>query len=329
MAAFDKIPEVVFGTMEFGRRVNQEDAETMLKMSEDFGVKLLDTAYMYQGGKTELIMGKLDVTRNFTVATKANPWATKLGLHPSEVRRQLQESLKRLGQSSVDILYLHAPCHKTPIIETLAEVNKLHKEGKFKEFALSNYSAWQVMEIYHLCKGNGWVLPTLYQGMYNPVTRQVEGELFPCLRKLGIRFQAYNPLAGGVLTGKHKFEDEKNNEIKTGRFKEAENNKWAKKYRNRFWHLCHFQTVEKLRVALAKAYPNNDVSLVEASLRWMVHHSKLTPEDGIILGASSIEQLKQNFAAINKPPLDKIVVDVFDEGWIAGSGLNICPLYYR
>jgi len=329
MADFAKIPEVVFGTMEFSRRVNQEDAATMLNMAEDFGVKLLDTAYMYGGGNTELMMGKLQGTGKFCVATKANPWASNLGLQPSEVRRQLEESLKRMGKESVDIFYLHAPCHKTPIIETLNEVDRLHKESKFKEFALSNYASWQVMEIYQLCKANDWVLPTLYQGMYNPVTRQVEGELFPCLRSLGIRFQAYNPLAGGVLTGKHKYEDEKNNEIQVGRFKESGKNKWAKKYRNRFWHPCHFQTVDKLRVALAKAYPNNDVSLVEASLRWLVHHSMLTPEDGIILGASSVEQLKQNFSAINKPPLDKTVVDVFDEGWAAGSRVGVCPLYYR
>lgn len=325
----NNIPEIILGTMTFGRRVDEKQAEEMLQMSKDLGVVQLDTAYMYGGGLTEEMLGMLKSTENFAVATKANPWATSLGLKPSEVRRQLQESLKRMGKDNVDIFYLHAPCHKTPIMETLAEVNKLHQEGKFKELALSNYSSWQVMEIYHLCNANHWVLPTIYQGMYNPITRQVEGELFPCLRKLGIRFFAYNPLAGGVLTGKHSYEDVKNNCIKEGRFKTSEVNKWAKKYRQRFWHPCHFKTVDKLRIAIAKAYPNSDVNLVEVTLRWMMHHSKLGSNDGIILGASSIDQLKQNFAALSKPPLDPSIVAVFDEGWVAGSAVDVCPLYYR
>jgi len=322
-------PDVVFGTMTFGREVDEKNADEMLHMCKDFGVAHLDTAHMYQGGKTETIMGNLKITGQFVVATKANPFSQKRGLRPSEVRRQLEESLKRMRKDKVDIFYLHAPDHDTPIIDTLTEVHKLHQEGKFKEFALSNYSAWQVMEIYHLCKANGWILPTIYQGMYNPVTRQVEGELFPCLRQLGIRFYAYNPLAGGVLTGKHEFDDEKNNSIKPGRFKTSAINKWAGKYRKRYWHACHFETVKKLRIAIAKAYPNNDVTLVEAALRWMMHHSMLGKNDGVILGASSPNQLKQNFAALSKPPLDPSIVAIFDDGWVKGSSVDVCPLYYR
>jgi aflatoxin B1 aldehyde reductase len=79
--------------------------------------------------------------------------------------------------------------------------------GKFKRFALSNYAAWEVMEIYHICKQRGFVLPTVYQGMYNALTRDVERELFPCLRRLGMSFYAYNPLAGGLLTGRYSYDD--------------------------------------------------------------------------------------------------------------------------
>ncbi|VTJ50722.1 Hypothetical predicted protein [Marmota monax] len=69
-------------------------------------------------------------------------------------------------------------------------------QGKFLELGLSNYAAWEVAEICTLCKSNGWILPTVYQGMYNATTRQVETELFPCLRQFGLRFYAFNPLAG-------------------------------------------------------------------------------------------------------------------------------------
>ena len=77
---------------------------------------------------------------------------------------------------------------------------------KFKYFGLSNYPAWEVVYIWSYCKSRGWVLPSVYQGMYNPITREVERELIPALRKLGMSFYAYNPLCGGLLTGKHNFE---------------------------------------------------------------------------------------------------------------------------
>ena len=97
--------------------------------------------------------------------------------------------------------YLHAPDHETPLAETLKACDELHKSGKFKELGLSNYAAWQVSEVMNLCKSNNWVKPTVYQGMYSAITRAVEAELFPCLRYYGIRFYAFSPLGGGILTG--------------------------------------------------------------------------------------------------------------------------------
>ncbi|XP_059232325.1 aflatoxin B1 aldehyde reductase member 2-like [Mustela nigripes] len=100
------------------------------------------------------------------------------------------------------------------------------QEGKFVELGLSNYASWEVAEIC-ICRNNGWILPTVYQGMYNITTRQVETELFLCLRHFGLRFYAYSPLAGGLLTG--KYEDKDGNQP-VGRFF---GNNWAEIYRNR------------------------------------------------------------------------------------------------
>ncbi|XP_031232899.1 aflatoxin B1 aldehyde reductase member 2-like [Mastomys coucha] len=115
----------------------------------------------------------------------------------------------------VDLFYLHIPDHSTPVEETLQACHQLHQEGKFVELGLSNYASWEVAEICTLCKKNGWILPTVYQrrgkqipayalmGMYNDTTWQVEKELLPCLRHFGLRFYAYNPLAGMGCRG-HK-----------------------------------------------------------------------------------------------------------------------------
>lgn len=87
--------------------------------------------------------------------------------------------------------------------ETLSTIQDAYRSGKFKFFGLSNFSTWEVVFIYYFMKERGWITPTVYQGMYNGITRAVEADLFPALMRLNIAFYAYNPLAGGMLSGKH------------------------------------------------------------------------------------------------------------------------------
>ena len=91
--------------------------------------------------------------------------------------------------------YLHGPDRSVPYEDTLRTVNELYKEGKFKRFGVSNYTAWEVAEIVGICRANGYVQPSVYQGIYNAIQRKVEPELLPCLRKFGIAFFAFNPRA--------------------------------------------------------------------------------------------------------------------------------------
>uniref|UniRef100_H9GGS8 NADP-dependent oxidoreductase domain-containing protein n=1 Tax=Anolis carolinensis TaxID=28377 RepID=H9GGS8_ANOCA len=209
-----------------------------------------------------------------SVATKANPWQGQR-LTAEGLRSQLEGSLARLRTPRVALFYLHAPDHQAPLHETLAACNQLHKEGKFKELGLSNYAAWQVAEIYTLCKANHWVLPSVYQGMYNATTRQVETELLPCLRHFGIRFYAYNPLAGGLLTGKYKYEDLAVQP--EGRFF---GNDWAQAYRDRYWKKHHFEGISLVEGALREAYAPETPTLTSAALRWVYHHSQLQVTTG-------------------------------------------------
>ncbi|KAF7466617.1 Hypothetical predicted protein [Marmota monax] len=198
-------------------------------------------------------------------------------------------------------------------------------QGKFLELGLSNYAAWEVAEICTLCKSNGWILPTVYQGMYNATTRQVETELFPCLRQFGLRFYAFNPLAGGLLTGKYKYED-KDGKQPLGRFF---GNIWAEIYRNRFWKEDHFKAIALMEKALQATYGTSAPSMTSAALRWMYHHSKLQGAhgDAVILGMTSLEQLEQNLAAAEEGPLEPAVVDAFDQAWHLVA--HECPKYFR
>jgi aflatoxin B1 aldehyde reductase len=237
--------------------------------------------FRYTDGESERILGDIAVCRNpekVSIATKANPWGGKT-LKYESVMSQTTTSLKSLQVPSIDLFYLHAPDHNTPITETLKAVNDLYKDGKFKRFGLSNYAAWEVSEIYYLCKQNNWVLPTVYQGMYNGVCRMVEDELFPCLRNFGMSFYAYNPLAGGILTGKFKYDElYEEGSKRVGRY--FSESKFKKSYHERFWRKAVFEGVDMIQQALIKSYGVNKVSLVSAAFRWLNHHSLLSPDHG-------------------------------------------------
>ncbi|XP_055473150.1 aflatoxin B1 aldehyde reductase member 2-like, partial [Psammomys obesus] len=143
--------------------------------------------------------------------------------------------------------------------------------GKFVELGLSNYASWEVAEICTICKKNGWIMPTVYQGMYNATTRQVEKELLPCLRHFGLRFYAYSPLAGGLLTGKYKYET-KEEEQPLSRFF---GKKYDNFYRDDYWKESYLKGIDLVKKSLKTTYGTRAPSMTSAALRWMYHHSQL------------------------------------------------------
>ncbi|XP_058531949.1 aflatoxin B1 aldehyde reductase member 3 [Ochotona princeps] len=319
----------ILGAMEFGRRMDQAASVATVRAFLGQGYNEIDTAFYYAEGQSETILGGMGLGLGRSdckvkIATKALP-LDGLTLKPESVRNQLETSLKRLQCPRVDIFYLHMPDHNTPIEETLRACHELHQEGKFVELGLSNYSSWEVAEICTLCKKNGWIQPTVYQGMYNAVTRMVEKELFPCLRHFGLRFYAFNPLAGGLLTGRYKYE-EKNDTKPACRFF---GDKWSQLYKDRYWTEEHFKGIELVQKALQAAYGANAPSLTSATLRWMYHHSQLKDAhgDAVILGLSSLQQLETNLAAVKEGPLKSEVVEAFDQAWNLVA--HKCVNYFR
>ncbi|KAK5872666.1 hypothetical protein PBY51_013345 [Eleginops maclovinus] len=266
----------------------------------------------------------MNLPKTVSIATKADPWNGKT-LKPDSVCSQLESSLQRLQTECVDLFYLHIPDCQNPIQDTLKACNELHKEGRFKELGLSNYASWEVAEIVSLCRHNNWIVPTVYQGMYNATTRQVETELLPCLRYYGMRFYAYNPLAGGLLTGKYNNLD-KDGPLPEGRFS---GDIWAAAYRNRYLKQCQFEAIHLVIEALETVYGSEKPTMTSAALRWMYHHSQLKGDlgDGVIIGMSSIDQLQQNLAAAEEGPLDERVVTTFNDAWNLVA--HECPNYFR
>ena len=298
--------KLIFGTMNFGPQVNFEDSLKMVQHFLTSGNNELDSAHVYNDGDTERILGSVLFSlteNNVPIATKIHPRITGK-LDGEAVNLQFSESLKRLGTDKVDILYFHFPDAVTPVESALKAVNTLYKNGKIREFGLSNFPAWMVVDIWHLCKKNGWLCPTVYQGRYNALSRNVEPELFPALRQLNMRFYAYNPLAGGILTGKHLNYEEQPQE---GRFARLQS------YRKRFWKKSYFDAVNRV-TNKCREY---NIEPVEAAYRWLTNHSFLDcgENDGIIIGASSMKQLKQNMETIHKGELPQQIIDALDIAW--------------
>jgi len=288
---------------------------------------VIDTAYMYCGGDTEKVLGGLEGWKGQAcIDSKVNPW-NQNSLKAESIQKQFTASLNHLKVPNIDTLYLHAPDHDTPLEETLEAMNALHQEGKFKKLGLSNYPAWMVVEAVSLCKARGWVVPSVYQGMYSAVTRQVEAELLPCLKYHNIAFYAYSPLGGGLLTGKHKFEEEEAQAIAKGRFNRVGG--WDKVYRDRYWKEEHFTAIEELKKLLLEHHPGEDISVTEASIRWLYNHSSLDGSKGdtVVIGASKLEHLDQNLSFVDKGPLHKEIVKFFNSWW--KSTKHLCPSYHR
>ena len=181
--------KAILGTMTFSDQVNHDEATGMVKAFKASGFTELDSAYVYCAGATEKLLGDLNRQNQLAgceIATKVNP--KEGGLTPESVDHQLSTSLQSLSAESVDLVYLHQPDPDTPVTLTLEALDKHYQAGRFKKFGLSNYAAWQVAEIVSICEQRGYVKPTVYQGMYNALTRDVERELFPCLENFNIAF---------------------------------------------------------------------------------------------------------------------------------------------
>ncbi|EPS42423.1 hypothetical protein H072_3646 [Dactylellina haptotyla CBS 200.50] len=313
-------------TCVFGTEVAGEFLDTFQK----HGHNEIDTARVYGEGTSEQVLGKLDLEkRGLIVSTKLSK-TSKIGLpdgmltthRPEHLRQGLEVSLKALNLDKVDMFYLHAPDRTTPYEDTLRELNKMHQEGKFNRIGISNYMAWEVAQICEICNRNGWVKPSVYQGIYNAFHRGAEAELFPCLRKYGISFYEYNPLAGGYLTDRYQRGQ---TYFEPGTRFDPQNKKQSDAYNYRYWKDEYFDALDILRAAVKK----HGISEAEAALRWCMHHSALKREhgDAVIIGASSSKQLEENLVNFEKGPLPDKVVEVFEQGWKTVKA--VCVPYFR
>jgi aryl-alcohol dehydrogenase-like predicted oxidoreductase len=299
-----QVSRLCFGTMTFGKPVDQATATEMVDRCIDEGINFFDTANLYQLGLAESMLGEAMRGKRdkLIVATKVRgrmgDGPDGAGLSKRALFRAIEDSLKRLQTDYVDLYYLHQPDYEVPIEETLSAMEELIKQGKVRYPGTSNYSGWQVCEMLWIAGEQGYAPPYVSQPMYNLLARGIEQEYLPMAKKYDVTVIAYNPLAGGLLSGKHS-----QGTIPAGtRF---DNNSM---YQDRYWHAENFAAVEKLKMAAKNA----GRSLVSVAMNWLLNH---TPTDCVLVGATRMEQLEQNLAACEEGPLPPEVLEACDEVW--------------
>jgi aflatoxin B1 aldehyde reductase len=203
---------------------------------------------------------------------------------------------------------MHSPDTRLPFEETLSGIDFLYKEGTFKRFGLSNYTPEQVEEVVKICHEKGFVLPSVFQGCYNAVSRLAEDKLLPVLRKHNISFYAYSPIAGGFLA---KTSQQFRDDSMQGRW--HKDSMLGMVYHSMYDKADTLEALDKWHdIAAAEG-----ISAVEMAYRWVVHNSALDGSlgDGIVIGASTIDQWKSSLAAIQKGPLSAVTEAKIDALW--------------
>jgi aryl-alcohol dehydrogenase-like predicted oxidoreductase len=204
-----KVSPICLGTMMFGGPTDEATAGRITAKARAAGVNFIDTADVYNEGRSEEIVGRLirPERGSWVLATKvANPMGpgpNERGLSRSWIMRAAEASLKRLGMDVIDIYYLHKEDHATPLAETVRAMGDLARQGKIRHFGVSNHRSWRIAEICRLCDNLGLDRPVVSQPYYNAMNRMPEVEHLPACAYYGLGVVPYSPLARGVLTGKY------------------------------------------------------------------------------------------------------------------------------
>jgi aryl-alcohol dehydrogenase-like predicted oxidoreductase len=300
-----RVSRICLGTMTFGSQADESESIQMIHRALVAGVNFIDTADAYNNGLSETIVGKaLKGKRDGVVlASKVRNQVGEhelkdVGLSRWHILRGVEASLKRLNTDCLDICYLHQPDYDTPLEESLAAFDQLVRQGKVIYIGLSNYAAWQACQALWICDRRNLHAPVVNQCVYNLLTRGIEQEFIPFCRELNMGLTVYNPLAGGILTGKHSH-----------KAPPAEGTRFQlnKAYYKRYWLNSNFNALAEL-MEIAGAVGKKPVEL---AFQWLAAQDVV---DSIIVGASRMEHLEENLSAWDGE-LDNETLKACDRVW--------------
>jgi aryl-alcohol dehydrogenase (NADP+) len=315
-----RVSRLCLGTMTFGLQCDEAQSQAILNAADEGGIDFLDTADVYPlggdrttAGKTEEIVGRWlkGKRERFIVATKCvgqmgpKPWDQ--GMSRKHILDAIDASLKRLNTDYVDLYQLHGFDPLTPIDEALEGLDCVVRSGRARYVGVSNWLAHRVARALGRSELKNIARIDSVQPRYNLLFRTFERDLLPLCEEERIAVIPYNPLAGGLLTGKH----DRNGSPQQGtRFTVG---RAGSMYQSRYWHEREFDTVEQLR-SVAK---ESDMPMATLAVRWVLSNAAITAP---IIGASRPDQLADSLAAEEKGPLPtdlKTRLDELTDAWRA------------
>lgn len=312
-----KVTEICLGTMTFGNQCDEPTSHAIMSKAFEAGVTFFDTADAYPLGATPETVGRteeyigrwlqgLQGRRDQVVL--ATKFSGPMGSGPNDkggsrkhIFQAVEGSLRRLQTDYIDLYQMHFPDQETPIDETLHALNDLVRSGKVLYIGCSNFPAWQLCEALWTSDKLGLARFDCVQPRYNLLFRHIEAELLPLAMDQDIGVISYNPLAGGLLTGRY----EPGQTPQEGTRFTVQNA--GKLYQARYWQDPQMQTVEDLKAFCQEHH----IAVAQLAIAWVLAQPAIT---SAIVGASKPEQLDQSLPAVNLV-LDEQMLAVCNDIW--------------
>ncbi len=308
-----RVSQLCLGTMTFGLQCDPQQSNAIMDAAAAGGINFLDAADVYPLGGGQNLVGRTEQIvgdwlkgkrHNYIVATKcagamgSNPW--NQGTSRKHVLDAVDASLKRLGTDYIDLYQLHSYDPNTPLDETLDALDMVVQHGKARYVGVSNWPAYKIARALGRSEAKNTTRIVSSQPRYNLLFRNFERDLLPLCHEEGIAVIPYNPLAGGLLTGKH---DAKAPPPQDGRFQLGTA---GAMYQKRYWHEREFHTIAAVKKIAAEAGMN----MVTMAMRWVMSNPAVTAP---IIGASRPDQLADSIAAVAQGPLPSDLKAKLDE----------------
>jgi aryl-alcohol dehydrogenase-like predicted oxidoreductase len=285
-----KVSQICLGTMMFGGPTEEAEARRIMDHALESGVNFIDTADVYTQGRSEAVIGPAIKAKRdrWVLATKlaqsTGSAVTDSGLSRRYMMQAVEASLKRLQTDYIDLYYIHRVDPNTPWESTIAAFGDLIRQGKIREWALSNVRAWHIPHVVHLCRKLGVLQPGALQPYYNLMNRQPETELLPAAKAFGLGVVPYSPIARGVLAGKYKVNQKADPGSRAGR--------QDKRMLESEWRPESLMIAEKLKEHAEK----RGTSLIAWAVAWVLNNRAIT---ATIAGPRTFEQWTSYFPALD------------------------------
>ena len=293
------VSRLCLGVMSFGGAADETESAAMYRSARDAGINFFDCANVYNGGRSEEILGALIrdhrdevmITSKFTFRSGAD--VNSIGSSRRSAMLEVEKSLRRLGTDRIDLYFIHSFDPAAAMEETLRALDDLVRSGKILYIGASNWAAWQISKALGISDRYGWNRIACIQPMYNLVKRQAEAEILPMARSEKLGVISYSPLGGGLLVRPYRRGEVPSD----GRFAEAA------AYRKRYDREGFYQAAEDFRALAVR----RGIAPAALGVAWVASRPGITAP---IIGARSTAQLADSLAAGNLPADDELMAEV-------------------